>query len=885
MSDRYGHKDYQNKVLESLARYLRRCRELNDPEQAFLQVTSELWGAGHPYNRIHELPNGEKMPLDMPFVCLRVPTGGGKTVIGARAIKVVRDELLDTEHPLVLWLVPSDAIRLQTLKTMRDRNHPLSDTLREELGAVEILDGAEALNVRPATLNGGPVIMVATIQSFRVQNTEGRKVYENSGQLMTHFDQIPREVKEQFPRGFPHSLANVLRLRRPFVVVDEAHNARTDTSMETLERFQPRAILELTATPETEDNPSNVLHSVSAAQLKVENMIKLPIVLEALTGFKEVVANAIAMRGELEKEAEAERKVKGEYIRPILLLQAEPHDKDRPDALTVEVVEKALREEHYIPEAQIAVATGVERGLDGVDLNREDCPIKYVITQSALKEGWDCPFAYVLCSVANLRSATAVEQILGRILRMPKAERKTRPALNRAYAFVRSPHFFVAAEMLRDQLVKSAGFNQKEAREFFVPRERQQGLDYDAEGRRSVTMTLPENFPVEALPPAAREFVTKHDAAKREVTLTGRPTKAAVEAMIAAVEMEDTKDIIRAAAAELGRHERIMTAPAERGEKFAVPQMMLEFNGQIISPDEAEWLDVGWHLPLPPTAEDLPTLESGQPSESVGIVDVEDGKVITRRMPELAKELQLIEVLENWTQARLVSWLDRNIPHPRLEQNEFRAHLDGVITGLQSKLALGRLVKERFELRRKIEARINELERAARRQEYQRALFGADSQTKVRVGGDYVFNYDPNNYPRREACRRSKEFTKHYYEQVGDLDDETNREEFLCAKLIDEQDGVEWWVRNLERQPLHSFWLQTSTDKFYPDFVCKLKNGKILVVEYKGGHLADTPDTNEKERLGNLYAESSEGRCLFLMIRTPKEFDKIVEAAKPGCAV
>ena len=63
-------------------------------------------------------------------------------------------------------------------------------------------------------------------------------------------------------------------------------------------------------------------------------------------------------------------------------------------------------------------------------------------------------------------------------------------------------------------------------------------------------------------------------------------------------------------------------------------------------------------------------------------MDVEDGKVITRRMPELAKELRLIEVLENWTQARLVSWLDRNIPHPRLEQDEFRAYLDGVITGL-----------------------------------------------------------------------------------------------------------------------------------------------------------------------------------------------------------
>ena len=271
--------------------------------------------------------------------------------------------------------------------------------------------------------------------------------------------------------------------------------------------------------------------------------------------------------------------------------------------------------------------------VDGVDLNAENCPVKYVITQSALKEGWDCPFAYVLCSVANLRSATAVEQILGRILRMPKAERKARPMLNRAYAFVRSPHFFVAAEMLRDQLVKSAGFNQKEAREFFVPKQRQTALDYDAAGKRSVTVTLPENFQIESLPHSTREFVKQHDDEKRTVTLTGRPTKAAVEAMMAAVNEEASKEIIRAAAAELGQHERIMTAPAERGEKFAVPQMMLEFNGEIISPDEAEWLEVGWHLPLPPTAEDLPSLETAPPSESVGIVDVEDGKVITRRMP------------------------------------------------------------------------------------------------------------------------------------------------------------------------------------------------------------------------------------------------------------
>lgn len=878
MSDRYGHKQYQNDTLSALRSYLRDCRESRNPEKSFITITANLHNVAHPYNRVHQLENGAEMPQDMPFVCLRVPTGGGKTVIGARSIRVFKDELLDAEYPLVLWLVPSDAIRSQTVKIMRDRAHALRQLLEEELGAVEILDASEALTISPATISGNATIIVSTIQAFRVENTDGRRVYGNNGALMPHFDGISQATKAQFPRGFPHSLANVLRLRRPFVVVDEAQNARSELSMQVLERFQPKAILELTATPVTDakSNPSNVLFSVSAAELKAAQMIKLPIVLEAQTGFKEVMASAVAMRGELEKEAELERTATSEYIRPILLLQAEPHSQERPDALTVEVLEKTLREEYFVPEAQLAVHTGIRRDLEGKDLNREDCPVRYVVTQSALKEGWDCPFAYVLCSVANLSSATAVEQILGRILRMPNAELKQRPALNRAYAFVRSPNFFVAANLLRDQLVKNSGFDEREAREFFVQRERQQTLDLEAKGRRSVTVILPESMPVDSLPTAARLCVVKHNPQTREVTLTGHPTKAAVEAMLAVVEKEESKEILRAAAAELNQHERIMVSPAERGERFEVPQMMLELDGEIMSPDEAEWLAAGWHLPLPPTEEDFPALDLAKPSESVGIVDVEDGKVITRRMPELANELQLIEVQENWNQTRLVTWLDRNIPHIGIEQDEFCAYLDGVLSGLQSKLPLGRLVQERFELRRKIEARGEVLKKAAQRREYQRVLFGTDSQTKVRVGAGYVFAYDPNSYPLRESCTRSREFVNHYYEQVGNLDDKG--QEFNCAMHIDGLADVQWWVRNLERQPVHSFSLQTSTDRFYPDFVCKLKCGKILVVEYKAADWGNEKDNDEKERLGNLWAEHSGGQCYFLMVKGPGELSKISEA-------
>ena len=72
-----------------------------------------------------------------------------------------------------------------------------------------------------------------------------------------------------------------------------------------------------------------------------------------------------------------------------------------------------------IPDEQIVVATGDQRGLDDVDLFDPDCQVRIIITKDALKEGWDCSFAYVLCSLTQQRSGTAIMQLLGRVLRMP----------------------------------------------------------------------------------------------------------------------------------------------------------------------------------------------------------------------------------------------------------------------------------------------------------------------------------------------------------------------------------------------------------------------------------------------------------------------------------
>jgi type III restriction enzyme len=354
-----------------------------------------------------------------------------------------------------------------------------------------------------------------------------------------------------------------------------------------------------------------------------------------------------------------------------------------------------------------------------------------------------------------------------------------------------------------------------------------------------------------------------------------------------AVQEPEAKEIIRAAVAQLGMQESIMASPAERQERFAIPQMMLELNGEILPADEGIWLEAEWSPPLPPRKEDIPALGQSEKKRNSGIIDVVDGVVVTLELPEVADRMRLIEVRENWDAVKLVSWLDRNIRHDDLDAGVARAWFDAVVHRMKEEVPHGRLVRERFDLRRSLEAVLAKLRREARRNEYQMALFGEHHIVKVRVGGGYNFVYDPNAYPARWNCKRSGDFTNHYYDKVGELETETEKrntpEEFLCAQYIDEQPGIEWWVRNLDKQPVHSFWLQTSTDKFYPDFVAKLLNGKILVVEYKGEDRSTNDDTKEKERLGKLWEERSGGLCFFEMVKGPGELRKIQESIKKAC--
>lgn len=893
----FNPKKYQSQVLESVEAYFQACHELPSPSIAFTATMERLWGRGNTYNPL------SGFPTDMPYFCLRVPTGGGKTWLAAKSAALINTHLLRCEHSVILWLVPSKPIREQTLRALKDRHHPYHTALREA-GPITVLDLDEAKSVTRATLDTSTTVIVATRQAFQVEEEECRKVYQSSGALMHHFDNLsPTQRNELLTEGkgadriTPYSLANVLRLRRPFVVVDEAHNNRTELAFDMLARFRPSGVMELTATPDLERTPSNVLHSVSAAELKAEEMIKLPVVLETEPNWQQCLADAIGRRDALHKLADEERRAGAAYLRPLVLIQSEPR-RAGIETLDFERVRNELITNHGIPASEIIVATSEEKGLEQIDADYKlgiadpACPVKFVITQKALAEGWDCPFAYILVSMASLYSATAVEQLLGRVLRQPGASHRQAQVLNQSYAFVVSRDFAETASALRDRLVAGAGFERREVAEFVTAAKTEQSR-MDLEGHagrvvvRPVAITLSEKPDLKSVPKPIRDKVS-WDGKLNTLTISTPLTEDEAETLKASVTSETAAAAI-VEAAEVSRTSAIefFQTPAERGERFRVPQLALRIQGELALFDDPEVLEYPWDLsPYDafPMADDLSALGAGFKVSEGGEIDVDDdtGRVISRFLPDLQRDLGLAYQPENWDEIRLATWLCRNLPEQSLIHASKQTFVAAWLTDLlrRDDFTLARVNLQKFLIRNRLEARIRDLRKQAVSKAFQQTLFGDDTASRVAVSDLYAFEFHPHAYaPIRDYDGRFGrfDFKGHFYGRIGNFD---SKEEFECACWLDiqaQQERIQFWVRNLVRREGSSFFLQKADGRFYPDFLCQLpgqndKPGPILAVEYKG---ADRWLSAEDDRLiGGLWANLSEGHCRFVMVKD-KRWDLI----------
>jgi len=872
-------KPYQQAALAALDAFLAAARGCSTAEQmqaAFTAARLEALGEQAPL--LPYRPFSIEQP-EIPVACLRIPTGGGKTLMAAHAVERAARHYTGTPAPLALWLVPSDAIRTQTLEALKTPGHPYRDALLRywPTERLTVLDVADAGQLRAHDFGARAIVLVGTIQTLRVDKTQGRNVYAYREDFEPHFVDAPdapifERVGEADLEAQPYlsradlgkikrSFANLLTWHRPIVIMDEAHNAQSDLSLTVLERIRPACVIEWTATPAA---GQNVLYHVSAQALKAEDMIKLPIVLAPHPNWQEAVRDAVLTRARLEEAAAGEN----DYVRPIALFQAE----DKGGEVTYEMLQAYLVDVHAVPPAQIAVHTGKQRDLDGVDLFDRDCPIRFIITVEALKEGWDCSFAYVFCTAQNIRSNTKMEQLLGRVLRMPHARRRTAEALNRAYAHVCGPSTALVANQLTDRLI-SMGFEELAAAQYVQPA--LGGGDLFT-APVAAPLALETVFEVddkhvaamqalaEALPDQVRLTPAADAATPATITVTGALTNEIIEAAVNA--MPRAKPAREAATQLLQRHQarvEAAAAPSQRGEAFAaVPMLAIPLQGELML-YEPELLSELADYSLAGLPADLPGF-TREETVRPWLIDVERGRLHIRE-DHAQYRLDLDEGDAGVSRENVIRALDRRLRRDAILQPDMIAWLGRLLDGLErAEFDLAYLLRHLNAVADAAKSRLDDLLAVQRRAAFQQSLVAPAAPP--RLDEHFAFRFDPQAYPARWDYAGRYRFLKHYYPKPGELKPEIDAEETACAIAIDQLSQVKWWVRNLEKQPMHAFWLPTSTDRFYPDFVAELGDGRLFVVEYKGGHLYDNADSREKRTIGEVWAAASGGRCVFAMI-------------------
>ena len=399
--------------------------------------------------------NGLKKPL--PAFCLKIPTGGGKTLLATKVIDLVNTHYRRRQTGLVLWIVPTTQIYNQTLKALKDRDHPYRQQL-DVASAGHTLVLEKASKFSPQEIRECLCVLMLMLPSANRVTKEQLRMFRDSGSFDRFFpgeDDLTghKQLLERIPnldtfdqqggvwgRHAKTSLGNTLRLLQPLIILDEGHKAYSRNAKKTLEGFNPCMIVELSATP---PRGANVLVDIKGVELNEEEMIKLDLRIKNLASasWQDTLLASIDHRKHLEEQARLHEANTGVYIRPICVIQVERTGREqrKPGLVHAEDAREYLLRHPDISREQIAIKTSQRDELKEVDevggLLARDCPIRFIITKQALQEGWDCPFAYVLAILTNPGSRTALTQLVGRILRQPYAHKTRVPWLDESYVF------------------------------------------------------------------------------------------------------------------------------------------------------------------------------------------------------------------------------------------------------------------------------------------------------------------------------------------------------------------------------------------------------------------------------------------------------------------
>lgn len=852
-------KNYQKAVMKDLTSYL---THLNDDNDLF-KAWKHYWGEKNIAVGLGGVPAYNNAIAGVPHVCMKVPTGGGKTFMACAAVRRIFDEMPKEKPKVVVWLVPSDPILLQTTTNLCNPDHPYRQRLNADFaGRVGVYTKEMLLNGQnfsPDTVREMLTVCILSYGSLRIDSTKKdvRKVYQENGNLL-RFAEYFKDDEALLADTPDTALIQVLRHLSPVVIVDESHNAGSALSVEMLNNLNPSFVLDLTATPRKN---SNIISYVDARELKKENMVKLPVIVFNRNSSKDVIEDAINLRNSLEQQAIIEEEAGGRYIRPIVLFQAQP--KTSNDSETFERIKKMLIDLE-IPGNQIAIKTSKVDTLGKTDLMSRECPIRFIITVDALKEGWDCPFAYVLASIANKTSRVSVEQILGRILRQPYARKHQCGHLNTSYVLSCSANFHDTLENIVKGL-NSAGFSRKDYRigetemPLIPPQEDSPVIQQEIE--------IIPNAPTPAEPEDVLDSIdvtTIHITPVQPTTPQTPAVSPSVAAMLSQAEQqnqqyEDEAEQNEASGligGELGammKQYPMQPQYAEQAKQLRLPQFFIQSTPDLFGGDtvllEKDALLEGFTLSGQDASVNF-TLSAGE----VYTVDIQSegdavpkykrvSQVESDYLRQVFARMAPEEKIESCTK-KICYEINRN---KSFATSEVEAYVRRVIANMtEDELAV---IETSFTTyARKIKEKIDKLQDVYREATFYRWL----DEGKIVCQEYYSF---PDVITPSDATDSAP--LSLYEAECDDM----NKFEAELRDVLASTDSVEWWHRIIERR---GFRLNTFRNH-YPDFIVKMKSGRILLVESKGDD-RDNSDSKSKLKLGKAWASNAGKAYRYFMV-------------------
>jgi len=860
-------KSYQRKVIENLEEYLGYVQEQKDLGKAFNQYWEDKIGPYNPLDGTGMQPYKNNIP-NAAHVAVKVPTAGGKTFIAVNALHSIFEAYDSSKPKAVIWLVPWSNLLQQTVDALSNPEHPYRQKLNTLFNhRVEVYQKEDLLqgsNFNPTVVKDQLSIFVMSFASLRARNKDDRKVYQENGQLEAFVSQFKNS--EHILDGVDDTaLINVLRYLNPVLVVDESHNAESDLSVDMLKNLNPSFILDLTATPK--DN-SNIVSLVPAIELKKEHMVKLPVIVYNNHDKTEVINNALHLQRKLENLAKKQEAEGGKYIRPIVLFQAQPKTKD--DNTTFEKLKEQLLG-LGIPESHIKIKTANIDELKGIDLMSKECEVRYIITINALKEGWDCPFAYILASLADKSSSVDVEQILGRVLRQPYVQKHKSFQLNLSYVLTASAKFNETLQSIVKGLQVS-GFSEKDYRKvdkmteeekktvtadpvesFLFPEQQTNNEEEEIDAGR-ITYSI-ENI----------EETQKENEFLQEVDVISKEQNDEMEQQIKEQEQQPVDENIFQEMGDKVKRYKVKEAYKEFIDQIEFPQFFIKVTASDIFGTDEELLNRESLLKDFKLSDEDIKIDFDQISSDLYKIDLEEAKKNEYRPSFMKIEDNLVkDPIAEYILAKPKENQITDITHQMMQiignmypipDQEIKVYIGRILQSMNAE-QLADAFRRRLSYTDKIKSKIRQLADS-----YAEGRF-MDLIKSKRISTKGNWNLSKEIVPGNTGSSIGNSL----YEKEGSM----NNFEERVAMELGTSSNIEFWHRNLERGK--GFYINGFKANHYPDFIMRTKSGKIILVETKGDHL-DNADSAAKCRLGNEWEKQAGNDFAYFMIFDKKEVD------------